>query len=97
MNARITTLRARDGQLDRVLRLITEVAMPAAERQEGFAALIVMSNRGANKILTTSLWETEADMLASEDGEYLQEQISRFVVLLAGPPEIEHFRVDAMS
>lgn len=97
MHARVTTLRVREGQTEQVLRLIADVAMPAAERQEGFGAIIVMSNREANKILTTSLWDSEVSMLATERGEFLQEQISRFVVLLAGPPEIEHYRVEALS
>jgi quinol monooxygenase YgiN len=96
MNARVTTMHVRDSQLDRVLRLITDIAMPAAERQEGFAAFILLSNEEAGKVTTTSLWRTEADMLASERAEYFQDQIRRLTTFLPSPPDIEHYRIAAM-
>lgn len=58
--------------------------MPAAERREGFVGSMMTSSN-------------EADMLASESGEYLQEQIAQFITLRAGPPAIEHRRVDMLS
>jgi quinol monooxygenase YgiN len=95
--ARIITFRVRDGNLDQVLSIIKEVVIPAAYRQEGFSAYILMSDREGDKVTTTSLWETEADMFFSEESEYFQEQISRVVALLAGPPQIERYRVEALS
>ena len=65
--------------------------------QEGFNGFVVKSDRGANKFFSTSLWSTEADMFAGESGEYFQDQISRVVTLLAGPPLHEHYRVDIVS
>jgi hypothetical protein len=56
-----------------------------------------MSDLGANKILGTSLWNVEADMLAGESDEYVQGQVSRAVTLLAGPPFVEYYRVDILS
>lgn len=97
MHARALTLRVREGNLDRVLYILKDVVIPAAERQEGFAAFIVMSDQEANRVVGTSLWETEADMLASERAEYFQEQISRVISLLRGPPQIEHYQVVALS
>jgi heme-degrading monooxygenase HmoA len=97
LHARVVTLRVREGKIDEVLRIIREISVPVGERQEGFNGFVVKSDWGANKILITSLWNTEADMLAGESGEYFQDQISRVVILLAGPPLIEHYRVDIVS
>ena len=79
------------------ITLIAKISVPFGERQEGFNGFVVKSDRGANKILSTTLWNTEADMLAGESGEYFQDQIGRVVILLAGPPLIEHYRVDIVS
>lgn len=96
MNARVTTIHVRDSQLDWVLRLITDIAMPGAERQEGFAAFFMLSNDDAGKVTTTSMWRTEADMLASERAEYFQDQIRSLTDFLLRPPHIEHYRIAAM-
>lgn len=83
--------------MDRVIRICQEVVIPAAERQEGFVGAMLTSSSEANKALGITLWDTEADKLASESGEYLQEQVARLITLLAGPPAIEHHRVDVLS
>jgi heme-degrading monooxygenase HmoA len=80
-----------------VVRILRLIVLPAAEGQPGFAGLVVMSDREAYKVLSTSLWYSEAEMLASEEAEYFQEQISRLITLLSGPPIIEHCEVDAVS
>ena len=97
MHARISILRPKGGRKKEVLRICEDVLAPAAERQKGFCGLLVMSDVEADKILGITLWDTEADMLASEHGEYLQEQISKLILFLAEPPVIEHHVVDVMS
>jgi len=97
MHARIVTLHVREGNLDQVVRIFRQIVLPAANRQPGFAGLVVMSDRGVGKVLSTSLWHSEADLLASEEAEYFLEQISRLITLLSRPPIIEHYEVDAVS
>ncbi len=97
MHARLVTFRVREGNLDQVIRIIRHAIIPAASRQPGFNGLVLISNPETSKAMTTTYWESEADMLASEDAEYFQEQISRVIALLRGPPQIEHYRVDAIS
>ena len=97
IHARVVTFRVRDGNLDEVLRITREVVIPAAERQDGFVAFFVMSDQEASRVVSITMWETEAEMLASERGEFLQEQFSRVIALLRGPPLIERYRVDLLS
>jgi quinol monooxygenase YgiN len=97
MHARVITHRAREGNLDRVIRVIRERIAPSARRQPGFVAFALMSDRKAGYVVSTSYWETEADMIASENAQYLQEQISYLIVYLVGMPEIKHYEVDMMS
>ncbi|HJQ29276.1 MAG TPA: antibiotic biosynthesis monooxygenase [Rubrobacter sp.] len=97
MHARVITHRVREGNLDRVIRVIRQRIAPAARRQPGFAGFVLMSNRKARYVVSTSYWETEGDMLASETAEYLQEQISYLIIYLSGLPDIKHYEVDFMS
>lgn len=70
MHARTGTLYPRIEDYERMLATLRETVVPAAERQPGF---VVMGNGEQVKIVGITLWNTEADMLASEEGEYLQE------------------------
>lgn len=97
MHARIGTLYPRAEDYDRALTTLREVVVPAAERQPGFAGFVVMGRREELKIVGITLWNTEADMLASEEGEYLQEQISKVLLLSKSPPTFETFEVYTIS
>jgi heme-degrading monooxygenase HmoA len=97
MHARVNILRPKGDQKQQVLRICEDVVAPAAERPKGFCGLLVLSDVEADRILGITLWDTEADMLAGERGEYLQEQISNLILFLAEPPVIEHHAVDVMS
>jgi len=97
MYARVMTLHVREGQLDRVVRTLQQIVVPAANRQRGFAGMLVMSDREAHKVVSSSLWHSETDMLASEEAEYFQDQISRLVTMISGPPAIDRYEVNVMS
>src|SRR3712207_2948549 len=97
MHARVITLCPRRGQKERVIRICEDVVTPAAERQKGFSGLLVMSDDETDKILGITIWDTKADMLANEDGEYLQEQIGNLILFLAEPPVIKHHAVEVWS
>lgn len=97
MHARVGTLHPRAEDYDRVLTTLREVVVLAAERQPGFAGFVVMGRREEGKIVGVTFWNTEADMLASEEGEYLQEQISKVLPLLKRPPTFEAFEVYTIS
>jgi heme-degrading monooxygenase HmoA len=97
MHARVSILRPKGGQKEQVLRICEEVLAPSSEIQKGFCGLLVMSDVEADRVLGITLWDTEADMLTGEHGEYLQEQISNLILFLAEPPVMEQLVVDVMS
>jgi quinol monooxygenase YgiN len=97
MHARIGTLHVRPEHFESVSRILRETVMPAAQRQPGFSSFVVLANREEGKVVGISLWETEQNLLASEFGEYLQDQVSRVISLLRRPPEFESYEVVEMS
>ncbi len=98
MHARMITFRPREGRFDEVTRVLKERTLGEAQRRPGFLGFVVMCDRGGGKIVSNTYWNTEADMLSGdESSEYLQDQYSRVVALLRGPPVVEHFEVETLS
>ena len=97
MHARVGTLYPHPSDFDSVVQVLHKQVIPAAQGQRGYFGFLVISNRQANKVVGTTLWDTEADMHASARGKYLQDQISRLLPLLKRPPDFEEYAVDAIS
>ena len=96
MYARVASMYVRTGAFDLVLRTMRETVLVATQREQGFSGMLIMSDRRASKVLAITLWESEAAMLASEEGESLQEQVSRLITHLRGPIEFEHYEVEVL-
>jgi quinol monooxygenase YgiN len=96
MHARSGTLYPRSDRFDHVLQLLRDTVTPAAQKELGFNGMLVMNNRQAGKVVAITLWESEAQMLASVEGEYQQDQVSRLITHLRRPPEFEHLQIEVL-
>ncbi len=96
MYARSGTLYPRSDRFDHVLQLLRDTITPAAEKEPGFRGMLIMNNRQAGKVVAITLWESEADMFASAEGEYLQDQVSRVITHLRRPPEFEDYEIEVL-
>ena len=96
MHARSGTLYPRSDRFDHVLHLLHDTVTPAAQKEPGFSGMLVLNDRKACKIVGITLWESEAQMLASAEGEYMQEQVSRVITHLRRPPEFEDYEIDVL-
>lgn len=96
MHARSGTLYPRSGHFDHVLTILRDTVAPAVRHQPGCSGMLIMNNRQAGRIVGITLWESEAQMLASAEGEYLQEQVSRVIAYLRKPPEFEEYELDVL-
>ena len=56
------------------------------------AGYVLETTDGGN-FLTLSVWETEADMLASESDGFSREQFAKIGALMAGPPEFDRYEL----
>lgn len=94
MYARVTLAQLQPAKLDELLQFLGENVVPAAQAQQGFKGLLLLTDETTNKGLAVALWETEADMAASEspDGYYTR-QLARGVHFFAAPPVIEAYQV----
>lgn len=84
-------------QLDKLqhgISLYRESLVPAAKAQKGFQGAYLMTDAISGKAVNITVWESEADMTASESrGGYNQEQMAVFASLFVGPPDIDHYEL----
>ena len=95
MHVRAATVQIQSGKIQEFIKAYDSL-VPDLKAQKGYQGSYLMTDAGSGKALSISVWETEADMLASEsDGGYVKEQQAKIGVLFAGPPELEHYELSS--
>jgi heme-degrading monooxygenase HmoA len=67
MFARVSTFQGPPDKTAEGIRLAREQILPAAKLMDGFKGIYLLFDRESGKSLSVTLWETEADMQASEE------------------------------
>jgi len=67
MFARVSTYEGSPDHTAEGLRVAREQVLPAAKLMDGFKGIYLLYDRESGKSLSLTLWETEADMHASEE------------------------------
>ncbi len=93
MHARVVTVQIKPDKIEETLSVWRDAVLPTAKQQNGFKGVLVLTDRGAGKGLSITLWETEADMNAGEASGYFQEQLAKFANFFTGQPVREHYEV----
>jgi heme-degrading monooxygenase HmoA len=93
MYARVTMGVGKPGSSDESARIHRDSVAPACKAQKGFKGLYLFSNAKANKSMTITLWETEADMNAAEASGFYQAQVAKFKDVLTAVPVREEYEV----
>ena len=93
MYARVITVQVQPGKLEDLLQVLQEQVIPAAQHQPGFRGLLRLTDQRTGKGMTVSLWESEADLIASETSGYLQEMRAITAPFYVMPPFREVYEV----
>ena len=94
MHARLITSQYQLDKLDGALQLYRESILPALRQQPGFKGVLGLVDRNKGKARALTLWESEADLLASGEGSvYMQASLAQFASLFAAAPVIEMYEV----
>jgi quinol monooxygenase YgiN len=96
MYARVVSGQYQPGKMDEGIQLFRDFLTPAAKEQ-GSKGLLGLVDRATGKAISITLWETEADLQASETSGYYQEQLAKFAPLFTGPPQREVYEVAAQD
>ncbi len=93
MYARLVTSQLQPGTVDEAVQIFRDSVVPDARQQPGFQGAMALVDREANKTISITLWQTEAEARRSATGGYLQAQINKFASHLVTPPVVETFEV----
>jgi len=67
MFARVSTFQGRPDQTAEGIRVARERILPVARLHDGFKGIYLLFDRESGKSLSVTLWESEEDMMASEE------------------------------
>ncbi len=96
MHARLVVVMIKTDKTDKIddaIRIFRETLVPAAKAQKGYKGGDLLVDRSTGKLISESVWETEADMKAGETSDYLREQIAKLAPTFAAAPSTEHYEV----
>lgn len=81
MHARLLRMQVRPERIDEAARLFAEDVVPGLQSQSGYRGAYFLVDRKLGECLPITLWETEAQMFATEENRFFQTQLMKFLGL----------------
>jgi len=72
MFARLTIVQVKKNKIDETRKIYEDSVIPAAKSQRGFRGAYLLSNRKSGKGVSITMWDSEEDAVANEQGGYYQ-------------------------
>ncbi|MBN1223164.1 MAG: antibiotic biosynthesis monooxygenase [Candidatus Aminicenantes bacterium] len=94
MYARITRFRVRVEKMERAIQIYNESIVPAAKAQKGYRGIYLFDNKKTGEGLVLGLWDSEEDVIASEQNHFYQEQLVKVMNFFTSPPVREGYNVE---
>jgi len=79
MHARMLKMQVAPERIDEAARLFAEDIVPSCRGQAGYRGAYFLVDRKLGECVPITLWNTEADMLATEDNRFFQTQLVKFI------------------
>src|SRR5947208_2756796 len=97
MNARVTTLQLQPGKTEEAVSLFNNSIVPALKQQLGFQNAWLLTDPQQGKVISITMWQSEADRLASESNGFLRTQLGKLGQIVASVPVAESYRVSGQA
>jgi heme-degrading monooxygenase HmoA len=97
MYARVVTSQLQPGKMEEWIAILRDSIVPAVKQQKGFKGFVVLADPNTNKGIAYSVWETEADLKATETSQFYQQQIAKLSGVLAMPPVREMYALSVLA
>lgn len=88
MFARLTTFQIKIDKIKEGTDIYNKSVVPSLKTQKGFKKTYLLVNKTTGEGVAIGLWDTEADVLASEKNLFYQEQLIKFLGMLSDPTYI---------
>jgi heme-degrading monooxygenase HmoA len=89
--ARVATGQVQPGRMNETIRMVRDTNFPAYRQHQGFKGHLLFTNATTGKVIAISLWETEADITASD--ARIEKQRQRVREAQTRPPVVERYEV----
>jgi heme-degrading monooxygenase HmoA len=93
MYARVMTVQLQPGKIEEAIQIYRDSTVPSAKQLQGFKSALFLTDATTGKGISITMWETEADLKASETSGWLQEQPAKFASLFTATPVQEVYEV----
>ena len=90
MYARVITVPIKSDVMDEAVGAYEAFVTPPLREQPGFKGATLLIDSDASTAVSTTFWETEADMLSSLASHDLQLALAEVAPFFAGPPANAH-------
>ena len=97
MFARIVTVQINNDMLDEAIKYYKENMIPAAKSQKGYQSGYLLTKRKTGKGISVAFWDSEEDIIASEESGWWQVQVDKFEDFITAPVVREIYEVSAQS
>ena len=97
MYARIIKFQLQPGKIDELVAIGTHSVAPMMQQQPGCKLITLLTDPAANTAMVVGFWESEADLLATEQNGVYQEQMAKTKHLLAAPPTRDLYAVSLQT
>jgi heme-degrading monooxygenase HmoA len=81
MYARMLRMQVKPDRIDEAARLFAEDVVPSCRDQAGYRGAYFLVERKLGECVPMTFWETEADMIATEESRFFQTQLVKFLGL----------------
>lgn len=97
MIARVTTVQVSPDKAAEAANIFQNSVLPAAKSQQGFRTGYMLTDATSGKGMSVTIWDSLADLQASEASGFYQEQVAKFGPLFTAPPIREIYEVGASA
>jgi heme-degrading monooxygenase HmoA len=82
-----------ENQTDRAAKIFKESVIPMCKDQKGYSGALFLRDEKTSMCLPITLWDSEEDMIKTEENRFFQEQLVKFMGLFSEPPIREAYEV----
>ena len=78
---------------DEAFVIFTDEIIPSLKKQNGYRGANLFTDPDSGKFISTTIWKTEEDMIASGKSGHVKDQLDKVANYFTEPPVIEHYIV----
>lgn len=93
MFARLLIIQTEPKRINEASMLFEESVIPLCKDKKGYKGASFLADRKTGKCVFITQWESEEDMLATEQSRFFQEQVVKFIGFFTKNPILEAYEV----